>query len=78
VYGTPNGERMPAYTRLDGRVMRYLPMNGSVGVLYLEMLNLLDRNNVQAYTYGPGYAERRDVPAFFSNRTIILGMGLTF
>jgi hypothetical protein len=33
---------------------------------------------VQAYTYGPGYSERRDVPAFFSNRTIILGMGLTF
>jgi|GEM_PF-503529 len=78
VYGAPNGDRMPTYTRLDGRVMRYLPMNGSVGVLYLEMLNLLDRNNVQAYTYGPGYAERRAVPAFFSNRTLILGMGLTF
>ncbi|HEU4558421.1 MAG TPA: hypothetical protein VFS20_11250, partial [Longimicrobium sp.] len=78
VYGTPNGERMPAYARLDGRVMRYIPMNGSVGVLYLEMLNLLDRNNVQAYTYGPGYTERREVPAFFSNRTLILGMGLTF
>ncbi|HYH82530.1 MAG TPA: hypothetical protein VEX86_22255 [Longimicrobium sp.] len=78
VYGAPNGERMPTYTRLDGRLMRYLPMNGSVGVLYLEMLNLLDRNNVQAYTYGPGYAERRAMPAFFSNRTLILGMGLTF
>lgn len=78
VYAAPNGDRMPTYTRLDGRVMRYLPMNGSVGVLYLEMLNLLDRNNVQAYTYGPGYAERRGVPAFFSNRTLILGMGLTF
>ena len=69
---------MPFYTRLDGRVTRYLPMNGSVGVLYLEMLNLLDRDNVQAYTYGPGYTERRAVPAFFAHRTIILGMGLTF
>ncbi|HET7230116.1 MAG TPA: hypothetical protein VFJ16_08950 [Longimicrobium sp.] len=78
VYGAPNGDRMPTYQRLDARVMRYLPMNGSVGVLYLEMLNLLDRDNVQAYTYGPGYTSRRAVPAFFANRTIILGMGLTF
>ncbi|HET7460117.1 MAG TPA: porin family protein [Longimicrobium sp.] len=78
MYGAPNGDRMPAYSRLDARVMRYLPMNGSVGVLYLEMLNLLDRTNVQAYTYGPGYTGRRAVPAFFANRTIILGMGLTF
>jgi hypothetical protein len=69
---------MPNYQRLDARVMRYLPMNGSVGVLYLEMLNLLDRENVQAYTYGPGYTGRHAVPAFFANRTIILGMGLTF
>jgi len=78
VYGAPNGDRMPVYQRLDARVMRYIPMNGSVGVVYLEMLNLLDRNNPQAYTYGPGYTERRAVPAFFANRTIILGMGLTF
>lgn len=78
LYGAPNGERMPAYSRLDARVMRYIPMNGSVGVLYVEMLNLLDRNNVQAYTYGPGYTERRAVPAFFAHRAVILGLGLTF
>jgi hypothetical protein len=42
------------------------------------MLNLLDRENAQSYTYGPGYATRRAVPAFFADRTLVLGMGLTF
>ncbi|HYJ80647.1 MAG TPA: hypothetical protein VEW03_13625, partial [Longimicrobiaceae bacterium] len=52
VYGAPHGARMPDYSRLDGRITRYLPMRAGVGVVYLEMLNLLDRHNVQAYTYG--------------------------
>ncbi|HEX8242859.1 MAG TPA: hypothetical protein VF541_05175, partial [Longimicrobium sp.] len=78
VYGPTNGDRMPTYERLDARITRYLPMRAGVGVAYLEMLNLLDRNNVQAYTYGPGYATRRAVPSFFSDRTLVLGMGLTF
>jgi len=78
VYGDPNGGRMPTYQRLDARITRYIPMRTGLGVAYLEMLNLLDRENVQAYTYGPSYATRRAVPAFFANRTFVLGMGLTF
>ncbi|HWK90363.1 MAG TPA: hypothetical protein VNP72_10215, partial [Longimicrobium sp.] len=78
VYGAPNGDRMPTYTRVDGRLTRYIPMRAGVGVVYLEGLNLLDRANVQAYTYGAGYTERRSMPAFFAQRTLILGMGLTF
>jgi hypothetical protein len=78
VYGDPDGGRMPAYQRLDARITRYLPMRAGLGVAYLEMLNLLDRENVQAYTYGPGYATRRGVPSFFADRTLVLGMGLPF
>ncbi|MFL5540423.1 MAG: TonB-dependent receptor domain-containing protein, partial [Longimicrobiaceae bacterium] len=78
VYGPTNGERMPTYQRLDARITRYLPMRAGVGVAYLEMLNLLDRSNVQAYTYGPRYATRSAVPSFFADRTLVLGMGLTF
>jgi len=78
IYGDVNGSRMPTYQRLDARITRYLPMRTGLGVVYLEMLNLLDRENVQAYTYGPGYATRRAVPAFFADRTLVLGMGLTF
>ncbi|HEU0013561.1 MAG TPA: TonB-dependent receptor [Longimicrobium sp.] len=78
VYGAPNGARMPTYARLDGRLTRYIPMKAGVGVVYLEGLNLLDRANVQSYTYGAGYTERRSMPAFFAQRTLVLGMGLTF
>ena len=78
VHGAPNGERMPGYARLDGRITRYLPMRAGVGVVYLEMLNLLDRKNVAGYTYGAGYEERRPVHSYFSHRTLVLGLGLTF
>ena len=77
VYGAPHGARMPPYTRLDGRITRYLPGRAGVGVVYLEMLNLLDRVNVQAYTYEAGYARRRALESFFSHRTLVLGMGLS-
>ena len=77
-YGDPHGERMPGYARLDGRISRYLPMRAGVGIVYLEMLNLLDRQNVSGYTYGAGYAERRPVHTHFSGRTLVLGLGLTF
>lgn len=78
VYGSIHGSRMPNYARLDGRVSRYLPMRAGVGVVYLEMLNLLDRQNVAGYTYGAGYADRRAVHSHFSSRTLVLGLGLTF
>jgi vitamin B12 transporter len=78
VYGPTHGERMPAYSRLDGRISRYLPMRAGVGIVYLEMLNLLDRQNVSGYTYGAGYAGRRAVHSHFSGRTLVLGLGLTF
>jgi vitamin B12 transporter len=77
IYGETHGARMPGYARLDGRVSRYLPMRAGVGIVYLEMLNLLDRQNVAGYTYGAGYAERRAVHSHFSGRTLVLGLGLT-
>ena len=78
IYGAPNGARLPTYRRLDARVTRYIPMRAGVGVVYLETLNLLDTKNVSGYTYGAGYAERRPVNAYFSQRTLVLGLGLTF
>ncbi|HEU4453459.1 MAG TPA: hypothetical protein VFR81_10375, partial [Longimicrobium sp.] len=77
IHGDPHGARLPFYSRLDGRLTRYVPMKAGVGVVYLEMLNLLDKENVQGYTYGADYAERRELPAFFAQRTLVLGMGIT-
>jgi vitamin B12 transporter len=78
VYGAPHGARLPAYSRLDGRITRYVPTRGGVGVLYVEGLNLLDRRNVSGYTYAAGYAERRPVLSYFSERTLVLGLGVGF
>ncbi|MBW3655633.1 MAG: TonB-dependent receptor [Gemmatimonadetes bacterium] len=78
IYGAVHGSRLPGYARLDGRISRYLPMRAGIGIVYLEMLNLLDRKNVQGYTYSEGYAERRPVHSYFSQRTLVLGLGLTF
>ncbi|HEV2147418.1 MAG TPA: hypothetical protein VGR37_08435, partial [Longimicrobiaceae bacterium] len=77
VYGKTHGARLPAYLRLDGRVTRFVNTLGGSGVVYLEMLNLLDRENLAAYTYDAGYRERRGVASFFSQRTLVLGTGIT-
>jgi vitamin B12 transporter len=77
-HGPVHSARMPDYARLDARLTRYLPLPAGVGVMYLETLNVLDRENVAAYTYDAAYAERRPIAAFFANRTLVLGMGLTF
>jgi vitamin B12 transporter len=78
VHGAPHGARLPAYARLDGRLTRYLPTGARVGVLYVEGLNLLDRQNVSGYTYAAGYADRRPIHAYFSERTLVLGVGVNF
>lgn len=73
VYDAPHGGRLPAYTRLDARLTRLLPLGGKLLVVYLEGLNLLDRRNVMAYTYDAAFRERRPVDSFFSRRTLVLG-----
>jgi tetratricopeptide (TPR) repeat protein len=77
VFGAAHGGRLPDYRRLDGRVTRLVTLPGGSGVVYLEMLNLLDRENFAAYTYDAGYRQRRGVPSFFSQRTLVLGTGIT-
>jgi len=76
VYGAPLGARLPTYARLDGRVTRILPVARGNLAMYAEVLNLLDRANVQSYTYDPDYAVRRPVTGFFGARTFIVGMEL--
>jgi hypothetical protein len=77
-YGAIHGARMPDHRRLDARVTRYLGTKAGVGVLYAEMLNLLDIGNVAAYSYGAGYRERTAVPSFFAQRTVVVGAGIPF
>jgi vitamin B12 transporter len=77
VYGTIHGARLPDYRRLDARITRYLLGEGRTALVYLEMLNLLDRRNVMNYTYDDGGA-RLPVHSVFAHRTFVLGFELQF
>jgi hypothetical protein len=76
-YGAVHSERVPAYQRVDGRVTRYIfGEGGRMAVIYLEMLNLLDRRNVMSYTYSADGDRRVPVNTVFARRTLVLGAEL--
>lgn len=59
-YGVHNSEQFPTYFRLDGRIERQLLMKKSKAKVYLEIMNLLNRQNVVSYDYGENYEKLRD------------------
>jgi hypothetical protein len=73
VHGATMSERLPAYARVDARVMRYIRMPGALLTTYAEVLNLAGRANVSGVTYDASYTTRRPIHAFFSSRTAVLG-----
>jgi vitamin B12 transporter len=76
--GGLHSDRLPAYTRLDARLTRYRFGTRPTGVFYLEMLNLLDRRNVQAYTWSADDGRRVPINSVFAHRTFVLGVELQF
>ncbi|MGQ0723239.1 MAG: TonB-dependent receptor [Candidatus Eiseniibacteriota bacterium] len=49
--GSPNGERLPAYHRIDVRVRRHFRFNGWEMTAYAEGLNLTNHENVLWYAW---------------------------
>ena len=78
LYGALMSDRLPAYTRLDGRVMRYIRMPAALLTTYVEVLNLTNRANVATFTYDPTYTSREAVHTFFARRTLVIGGELMF
>ena len=78
VYGAIMNERLPAYTRVDARLMRYLRFPGVLMTSFLEVLNATDRANVSTFTYDATYTSREAVHTFFSRRTLVMGAELMF
>jgi hypothetical protein len=76
VYGALMSERMPAYLRLDARLMRYARLPSALVTMFAEVLNVTNRGNVQTWTYDPTYNSRQPVRAFFATRTIVVGAEL--
>lgn len=78
LFGPPHSERLPEYFRVDGRITRYARFDGGAAVIYLEMLDLNGRRNVMDYQYDANWTERKPVESFFSRRTFVLGVELSF
>jgi vitamin B12 transporter len=73
----PNADRLPTYGRLDARLTRYWSVRSGTLVGYLEMLNVLDRANVAAYSSDRS-GKQHAVPTVFASRTAVLGFSLSF
>ncbi len=85
VYAENNSGLMPAYNRLDVRLMRlfslpaagYLPAS-AVCVAYVEAMNVLDTPNVLDYVYNEDYSKRYEDWSYFSNRLLVAGVSLSW
>ncbi len=72
-YGTPYGERLPAFQRLDVSASWYRALTPHWrSVFFVSVNNLLDRSNVQTMTWSRDYAERIPVRSIF-NRSVYFG-----
>jgi hypothetical protein len=76
VYGDPLSSRLPDYFRLDARVTRFQRLGGRFAVFYLEVINVLDRENASAVVYDANWENPRTVGAVFDGRTLVAGVEL--
>lgn len=74
IYGKKNSARYPDFQRLDFRITHLNQIFGKYfTVLYIEMLNILDINNMFGYTYNSDYSIQKVVKSYFGRRTIVIG-----
>ena len=76
VYGDALSRRLPDYVRLDARLTRFQQLGGRMAVFYLEILNVLDRDNAAIIVYDADWENPRTLGSFFSDRTLVAGMEL--
>ena len=73
-FGSPNGERYPAYRRMDARLSRYTRLGSRLVVTFAELLNLDGRGNVVGYGVQSDAGRGEPITTFFGRRTAILGV----
>ncbi len=76
VYGSVTSERLPAYARLDMRVMHFARTPTFMLTSFLEVINATNRANVASVTYDASYQNRQSMLSFFSSRTLVAGAEL--
>jgi len=78
IWGAPNAERLPGYTRSDLSFSWYRPLDGRRAVvLWGSVANVFNRNNVMRYRWNADFQERFPVRAPF-NRAIYAGATLLY
>jgi vitamin B12 transporter len=78
IWGAPNAERLPGYTRTDLSCSWYRPLDARRGVvLWGSVSNVFNRNNVMRYRWTADFQERLPVRAPF-NRAIYAGATLLY
>jgi vitamin B12 transporter len=85
VYGAHGSALMPAYGRVDFRLLRLfsLPRMGgirpsNVCVTYLEAMNVLGTPNILEYVYNADYSVRHANNSYFSRRLLVAGFTLSW
>ena len=78
IYGRPMSERFPRYARLDLSInMLQRFWRDNLTILFVSMMNSLDRNNVRDYRYSADYTRRIPLNTPFP-RTIYFGITTNF
>ncbi|MEO6529261.1 MAG: porin family protein [Gemmatimonadaceae bacterium] len=78
IYGSVMSDRLPAYGRVDARLMRFIRLPRGLLSTYVEALNVTNRHNVASMAYDATYESRRPVRSFFATRTIVAGAEFQF
>jgi tetratricopeptide (TPR) repeat protein len=74
IYGDAMSRRLPDYVRVDARITRFQRIADRFTVFYLEVLNVLDRENVSTLVYDANWENPRTVGSIFSARTLVAGV----
>lgn len=84
-FGENRSGRLPAYHRLDVRIMKLFSLDAGLGlpassvcVAYVELMNALGTANVLDWVYNADYTERRPVESYFARRMAVAGFSLTW
>jgi hypothetical protein len=78
IQGTPFGDRLPVYRRMDLRVTHIFRFKETQAAAFLEIMNLLDHHNAAAFSYSADFSQRRLEESTFSRRILVGGLSLSW
>jgi hypothetical protein len=77
-YGPPMSERLPTFRRLDFSTSYFRQLTpGLQSVVFVSLMNMLDRTNAQRYTYNADYS-RRTIASSLFERSVYFGATITW